>query len=268
MKITHAAAALKPIAMGLSLSMMAGCAHTPPTPTPTAQWKYPEDDSWGKACEAAPPPQQSPIDFTKVATTNWETSVVVPQATFDPHDQNVVFSASPGPSVSIAPGVGDAGKSYVYAVTAYHFHYRNEHVTGGNPTFEIHIKTKDQYGGPAVFGALWTVDDRAADDPTLTAAYKALSAPPGSIEAVDLGPVLWRFGKEPFYSYAGSLTTPPCTAGVRWFVLQTPIRTSGAILERLRGALKANGMPDNNVRTPRQVASPQPTIYLVKPKVG
>jgi carbonic anhydrase len=264
---TNAKPGLKPLAIATLVLAISGCAHVPPERAHTAQWTYPENAGWGAACEAPPPPQQSPIDFTKVAPTDWKTSVVVPQATFDPHDQNVVFTASPGPSVSIAPGVGETEKGFVYTVTAFHFHYRNEHVTGGNPAFEIHIKTKDQNGAPAVFGALWTTDDRAADDPTLLAAYKSLSTPPSSIEAIDLGAVLWRFGKEPFYSYEGSLTTPPCTAGVRWFVLQTPIRTSPAVLERLRGALKNNGMPDNNVRAPQQIGTKPPTtVYLVTPK--
>lgn len=231
-----------------------------------APWTYPEGPSWGESCAKGPPPQQSPIDLTRVATTPWPASSVITQATFDAHDQNVVFQASMGPAVTMAPGIDGSGRALVYTVAGFHFHYRNEHVVAGNPAYELHIKTVDQHGGVAVFGVLWTADDAAGEDPTLAAAYRSLSAPPDSVVAVDLGRVLWRFGQQPFYSYVGSLTTPPCTTGIRWFVLQAPIPTSSSSIGRLNAALIARGMPRNNVRTVRPIAQPQPVVYLVTPK--
>lgn len=231
-----------------------------------APWTYPEGPSWGTACAKAPPPQQSPIDLTRVTTTPWSASGVITQATFDAHDQNVVLQASPGPAVTMAPGIDGTGQALVYTVAGFHFHYRNEHVIAGNPAYELHIKTVDQHGGVAVFAVLWTADDGAREDPTLAAAYRSLSAPPDSVVAVDLGSALWRFGQQPFYSYVGSLTTPPCTTGIRWFVLQAPIHTSPSSISRLNSALVARGMPRNNVRTVRPIAQPQPVVYLVTPK--
>ena len=32
--------------------------------------------------------------------------------------------------------------------------------------------------------------------------------------------------REDYYLYNGSLTTPPCSEGVRWFVMKTPIEAS------------------------------------------
>jgi carbonic anhydrase len=40
-----------------------------------------------------------------------------------------------------------------------------------------------------------------------------------------------------YFAYAGSLTTPPCSEGVRWNVLRTPIAASPAQIAALREAL-------------------------------
>ncbi|MDH3599188.1 MAG: carbonic anhydrase family protein [Candidatus Tectomicrobia bacterium] len=40
-----------------------------------------------------------------------------------------------------------------------------------------------------------------------------------------------------FIHYTGSLTTPPCTEGVEWYILQTPIELSEEQIGILRGAL-------------------------------
>jgi carbonic anhydrase len=44
---------------------------------------------------------------------------------------------------------------------------------------------------------------------------------PGALEPRLLLPV-WQG----YYAFQGSLTTPPCTEGVQWFVLQSPLTIS------------------------------------------
>lgn len=41
-------------------------------------------------------------------------------------------------------------------------------------------------------------------------------------------------GSRNFFAYSGSLTTPPCTEGVNWYVYEKPITMSSAQLEQLR----------------------------------
>ena len=45
-----------------------------------------------------------------------------------------------------------------------------------------------------------------------------------------------------YYRYEGSLTTPPCSEGVRWFVLKHPVTASAAQISRLAAVL---GHPNN-----------------------
>ena len=45
------------------------------------------------------------------------------------------------------------------------------------------------------------------------------------------------------YAYDGSLTTPPCSEGVRWLLLQTPIELSTGQIEDLRSVHSGNNRP-------------------------
>lgn len=45
------------------------------------------------------------------------------------------------------------------------------------------------------------------------------------------------------YRYTGSLTTPPCSEGVKWVVMATPIQLSKQQIEAFRGIMKANNRP-------------------------
>lgn len=50
-------------------------------------------------------------------------------------------------------------------------------------------------------------------------------------------------GTERMYAYDGSLTTPPCTPSVRFYIRQTPIRLSRGQLNALRSAMVRNIRP-------------------------
>lgn len=47
--------------------------------------------------------------------------------------------------------------------------------------------------------------------------------PEGKVNVAEFLP-----GDLSYYHYQGSLTTPPCTEGVQWYVLKTPVEASAA----------------------------------------
>jgi carbonic anhydrase len=58
---------------------------------------------------------------------------------------------------------------------------------------------------------------------------------------LDLNSLLPKHGT--FIHYAGSLTTPPCSQAVQWFVLTRPIEISKEQLQSLRGVVSDNARP-------------------------
>ncbi len=50
-------------------------------------------------------------------------------------------------------------------------------------------------------------------------------------------------GRKDYFSYRGSLTRPPCTEGVRWYVLRTPLEVAADDLERLKGVIGSSARP-------------------------
>jgi carbonic anhydrase len=227
------------------------------------QWTYPESNgSWdfeGSSCKKAAPPQQSPINFGLIPSPQPLAASVVIQGRFDPRDQNVVFMA---PTISINPAP-DTQQMLAYTPTGFHFHRPIEHqVTAGSEYFaslEMHVKTRDQHGGTAVFAVFWAVG--TATDPTLTAVQQAIASHTG----VDLGPVLNGFASGPFYSYLGSLTAPPCSPNIRWYVLKAPLVAGKAQIDALEAALATAGLTFPNNRTPQTLTSPPPSVWLVSP---
>jgi carbonic anhydrase len=46
-----------------------------------------------------------------------------------------------------------------------------------------------------------------------------------------------------YYAFKGSLTTPPCSEGVAWQVLKTPVEISKAQIQAFKKIFKMNARP-------------------------
>ena len=112
-----------------------------------------------------------------------------------------------------------------YTLVQFHFHAPSEHTVGGKRfAMETHFVHKSAKGELAVVGVL---HDTGAANEALAPIWSALPKTTEEKKAVakfDLATVLPS--DRAMYRYAGSLTTPPCTEGVRWQLSQAPTSVS------------------------------------------
>jgi carbonic anhydrase len=139
-----------------------------------------------------------------------------------------------------------------YSLAQFHFHVPSEHTIEGRAfDAEIHLVHRTPGGRLAVIALFF---QKGAANGPLRAVFDAIPMDPGSPrsipgEKIDLGALLPRAPR--FLSYEGSLTTPPCTEGVRWLVVlpdPAPLEVSEADLSKLRAAVHA---PTNRPTQPR-----------------
>ena len=187
---------------------------------------------------------QSPIDIKTVTLVDEELPAI-----------NVSYSATPltvvnsGRSIKVNYAAGSSitvgGKSY--DLLQFHFHNPSEHTIDGK-AFEMaaHLVHKAADGQLGVIGVLFEAGAENAmigqifDN--LPAKGEEKSVASGSINVADILPPDLAY-----YHYSGSLTTPPCSEGVHWMVLTTPVQASVDQIAKLANVVKGNIRPVQSV---------------------
>jgi hypothetical protein len=120
-----------------------------------------------------------------------------------------------------------------YSLAQFHFHAPSEHRISGVPAdMELHFVHKNSFGALAVVGVM--IHELAGRE---NKAFKPIwdlmprdfhtkSSQPTNLTLASLMP-----SNRQYFHYSGSLTTPPCSEGVRWFVLANPITLSSGQIE-------------------------------------
>lgn len=125
-----------------------------------------------------------------------------------------------------------------------HFHARSEHkVNGKTFPLEMHMVHQAGSGTLLVVAVLFEVGQENA---FLSRLWQKLPTSPGTV-VEGTGMIIDPENALPidraYYFYQGSLTTPPCTEGVQWYVMRQPVQLSRAQLESFTQIYSGNFRP-------------------------
>jgi len=209
-------------------------------------WTYEGEEGpihWGdldpaySACKSGT--EQAPIDIIKPVAAS------LPPIRFDykpsplaivDNGHSVQINYGPGSSIDVA--------GHRYELKQFHFHHPSENkIHGKQYSLEIHFVHADSEGKQAVVGILV---DRGAASPAIQALWENLpttknqvSRPPGvSVNAADFLPA-----ERGYYTFPGSLTTPPCSEGLSWYLLKTADEASSGQIEAFAKLYPMNARP-------------------------
>ena len=145
--------------------------------------------------------------------------------------------------VKVAPGnaIEVGGRRYV--LQQFHFHRPSEaRVNGKQFEMDVQLVHKDAEGRLAVVALLL---QRGAAQPLLQTLWNHLPlekqeevAVPTAIDLNQLLPDDRRY-----YTYMGSMTTPPCSEGVLWLVMQQPVTASARQIDIFSRLYPMNARP-------------------------
>ena len=136
--------------------------------------------------------------------------------------------------------VGDS----LFELAQYHFHAPSEHtIDGRHSPMEMHLVHQSESGELAVLGVLI---NEGAHNPAFDPVWAELPDEVGeeihlehvAVSVDDLLP-----SNRSTYRYVGSLTTPPCSESVSWFVAVEPIELSAAQIGQFTAIISGNNRP-------------------------
>jgi carbonic anhydrase len=213
---------------------------------PKAEWSYTGESNpakWGNldtayaTCSIGK--RQSPINIAKPKTADlpvlqFHYSAVPLNIIDDGHTIQVNYAA--GSTLQ----VGDK----TYTLKQFHFHHPSEEqVNGKGYDMEAHLVHADDNGHLAVVAVLLK---SGASNAFLASIWKNFPAEKEksienasvSVNAEDLLP-----SDHAYYTFLGSLTTPPCSEGVTWYVLKTPAELSSEQVAAFAKVYPMNARP-------------------------
>jgi len=165
--------------------------------------------------------RQSPIDIRDGMKVELE------QIGFDYHPSSFNVTDN-GKTVQVMVGGGNFLNvgNRMYELVQFHFHRPSEErINGKGYEMVVHLVHKDAEGHIAMLALLL---ERGKPQPVIQAVWNNLplekydtAAPSTVLDPLELLPA-----RRDYYTFMGSMTTPPCQEGVLWIVMKEPVQAS------------------------------------------
>jgi len=154
--------------------------------------------------------------------------------------------------INVRPGSYILADGVRYDLEQFHFHHPGEEAVNGKLTdMDAHLVHKSADGKLAVV-AIRLSQDAGDPNATLAALWPHLPSTAGTTEKVSdmINPGGLLPADRGYWTYMGSLTAPPCTEGVRWFIFEQPVSISRTQLRAFAMLYRINSRPlqDRNGR--------------------
>lgn len=239
-------------AISLALTLLA-CHKTAKVAERTAEQEH--EDHWGYTGENDPDHwAELSNEFVKCAEGQLQSPIDI--QSYKAHEApavDLVFNYQPSPVDAVNNGHTVQAnleaenhlllKQHKYVLKQIHFHQPAEHRLNGIIfPMEIHLVHADSSGKLAVVGLFV---QEGPENEVLEELWEHLPAqtqehyhPQKGLDLVHLLPE-----EQAVYHYRGSLTTPPCSEGVEWLIMQRPIAMSKEQIQRFMQLYHGNNRP-------------------------
>ena len=139
--------------------------------------------------------------------------------------------------VDYAPGSTLVVDGSEFELKQFHFHSPSENTLNGKHfPLEGHLVHADKAGNLAVVAVMFA---EGGANPLLTRLWEHVPPKTGDRGALPAGLNVKTLlpAAHDHYRFNGSLTTPPCSEGVRWLVIKQPAQASKPQIERFSGTI-------------------------------
>jgi carbonic anhydrase len=265
----------------LSALLLASCSETETASDAhgdnhVVHWGYESDDGpgvwgsmnpdWRRCAEGR---QQSPIDLanaTEIKLPGAEIHIPSAQEVEVLNQAGVINALDNGHTIQINSKTGETmtvgDKTYV--LVQFHFHAPSEHtVDGEHFPMEMHFVYQAAEGALAVLGVFF---EEGPENPGITPLWAQLVEAPGTQTTVqipaDFDEHVFPATTTGVYHYDGSLTTPPCSEDVKWYVRKTRTQLSKAQIAEFTAVYAHNNRPVQALNERTVYLDENPTLII------